>query len=86
MELQGKVAVITGAASGIGWATASLFAELGATVIGVDADEARLRRLAALGPSVHAVHADITDAGAPTAVIERAEGVGGPMCSSTMPR
>ena len=51
MELQGKVAVITGAASGIGWATASLFAELGATVIGVDADEARLRGLAALGPA-----------------------------------
>jgi NAD(P)-dependent dehydrogenase (short-subunit alcohol dehydrogenase family) len=77
MELQGKVAVITGAASGIGWATASLFAELGATVIGVDADEARLRGLAALGPSVHTVHADITDAGSPSAVMERAEGVGG---------
>ena len=38
MQMQGRVAVITGAASGIGLATASLFAELGATVVGVDAD------------------------------------------------
>ena len=39
MQLQGKVAVITGAASGIGLATAALFTELGATVIGVDANK-----------------------------------------------
>ena len=35
-RLQGKIAVVTGAASGIGAATARLFAEHGANVIGLD--------------------------------------------------
>ena len=78
MQMQGRVAVISGAASGIGLATAALFAELGATVVGVDADGARLPALAALGPNVHAVHADITDAAAPGEVIGRAESLNGP--------
>jgi NAD(P)-dependent dehydrogenase (short-subunit alcohol dehydrogenase family) len=41
-RLEGKVCVITGAASGIGAATTELFRSEGATVVGVDLDESPL--------------------------------------------
>jgi NAD(P)-dependent dehydrogenase (short-subunit alcohol dehydrogenase family) len=46
-ELEGKVAIITGAASGIGEAVARLYAENRCAVMGVDIDADRLRRVAA---------------------------------------
>jgi NAD(P)-dependent dehydrogenase (short-subunit alcohol dehydrogenase family) len=55
-RLDGKVAVITGAASGIGAATAQLFRSEGATVVGVDLVESEFADLA--------LTADITDEGA----------------------
>src|SRR6516165_9315339 len=45
-SLQGKIALVTGAASGIGAATAEMFARAGATVWVVDRDEANGRQMA----------------------------------------
>ncbi|KAA0595435.1 2-keto-3-deoxy-L-fuconate dehydrogenase [Azospirillum lipoferum] len=48
-KLAGKIAVITGAAQGIGRATAELFAREGATVFATDANGAKLAELAGQG-------------------------------------
>jgi meso-butanediol dehydrogenase / (S,S)-butanediol dehydrogenase / diacetyl reductase len=45
MTLTGKVAIITGAAAGIGAASASLFAKHGAIIVAVDLDDAMLQRV-----------------------------------------
>jgi NAD(P)-dependent dehydrogenase (short-subunit alcohol dehydrogenase family) len=62
-RLDGKVCVITGAASGIGAATAQLFRSEGATVVGVDLDEAEFADLA--------LTADVTDEGQVKEMYER---------------
>lgn len=59
-ELEGRVAIITGAGSGIGRATALLFAEQGATVIAADMSEA-VQETATLAPNITAVHCDAGD-------------------------
>jgi NAD(P)-dependent dehydrogenase (short-subunit alcohol dehydrogenase family) len=46
IDLQGKVAIVTGAASGLGAATATLFAQLGAAVVLADVDGEGAGRLA----------------------------------------
>jgi NAD(P)-dependent dehydrogenase (short-subunit alcohol dehydrogenase family) len=60
-RLDGKRAVITGAASGIGEATARLFAAEGATVVLADTDELRGKRIAGeLGDTARFIATDVS--------------------------
>ncbi|GAA5201925.1 SDR family oxidoreductase [Microbacterium jejuense] len=57
-----RVAIITGAGNGIGRATARMFVTEGATVVGVDTDEAALGAVRAeLGPAFESFPADVAD-------------------------
>ncbi len=64
-RLADKVCVITGAAGGIGSATASLFEREGARVVGVDVREHEVGELS--------LQADLTDEASVTALYERAQ-------------
>ncbi len=59
MRMEGKVAVITGAGSGIGLATTRLFNEEGAKVVAADISPERLEQLAELG-GVETLEADVS--------------------------
>jgi NAD(P)-dependent dehydrogenase (short-subunit alcohol dehydrogenase family) len=59
-RLRGKVAVVTGAAKGIGKATAELFATEGARLVVTDIDEAGLSQLRERLPGCEAVVGDVS--------------------------
>lgn len=73
MRLQGKTAIITGAAAGIGRAAAQLFVREGARVLLVDRSEQELREVAAsLDEAAIFRVADVTDEAAMRGVVDTA--------------
>ena len=73
-RLAGKVAIVTGGGSGMGRATAKLFAQEGAKVIVTDLDEGPIASLAAeAGPAIRHLRHDVSDESGWTRVIELAK-------------
>lgn len=72
MLLQGKSALVTGAASGLGLATAARLASEGTRVIAIDLPSADQSALAALGPNVQFAGADVTDENGVQAAVDEA--------------
>lgn len=70
-DLAGKVALVTGASSGLGAAVARVFAQRGALVFGVARDEGRLAATFADVPGGRYAIADITTSAACESVVEQ---------------
>ena len=66
MNLDGKIALVTGAGSGIGLATARLLVASGATVVGTDVVADRLDEL---DDDIHTVAGDVSDLGDATRMV-----------------
>ena len=81
MDFDGKTALVTGAAGGIGLATAEAFARAGASVVVADRDAAAVDRAAAAlraaGHDAIAITCDVTDSAQVEAMIARAVGTYG---------
>jgi NAD(P)-dependent dehydrogenase (short-subunit alcohol dehydrogenase family) len=77
-DFHGQVAVVTGAAAGMGLATAQAFAEAGAAVVLADTDEQALRtatdELTAAGRQALGVRCDVSDENQVAALVERTVG------------
>src|SRR5689334_12177136 len=75
LDFSGQVALVTGAASGMGLATAKAFAEAGAAIVLADfkeeAAQAAARELAAAGRKAIAVRCDVSDDAQVAAMVDR---------------
>jgi NAD(P)-dependent dehydrogenase (short-subunit alcohol dehydrogenase family) len=82
MNLDGKVAVVTGAATGIGEAIALRLARAGALTLCADIDRRGVERttqsIGAAGGRAEAVECDVSDESAVERLMARAEALGGP--------
>ena len=84
MRLTGKTALITGAGSGLGQATAQLFAQEGAQIVVADISQRRAEAAAAeinqtnVSPAI-GLQADVTQSQAVSALVERAKSAHGPI-------
>lgn len=72
MRLSGRIAIVTGAASGIGQATAELFASEGAKVLAVDLPGKNLDAAHRKSSAVTALEIDISTDGAPAKIVSTA--------------
>ena len=70
MLLEGKAAIVTGAGSGIGAASAQLFADEGAQVLAVDVPGKGLADTHANHDAIHVLEQDITEDSAPETIIQ----------------
>jgi len=75
LSFENKVALVTGAASGMGLATAQAFAEAGAAVVLADfredAAKSEAQKLGAAGHKVLAVRCDVSDDAQVLAMVDR---------------
>ena len=70
MRLSDKIAIVTGAASGIGRAAAVRFASEGATVFAADTNEAGIRETAELSDAIEPLAADVSSAASVVAMVQ----------------
>lgn len=78
MQVHGKVALVTGAASGLGLASSKVLHAAGARIVATDINrEALERAMAPLGKGVHAFELDVSDEKAIEATVAKALGAEG---------